>query len=127
MMANFAKLNENNIVIDVVVVNNDVLMVDGEESESAGIKFLTDTLGHSNWKQTSYNNSFRKRYAGIGFIYNSDMDIFYAPKPYQSWKFNHEIKDWEAPIPMPEGEVGYAWRWFEDSQEWIKIKLGTEN
>ena len=69
-MAHFAKLDEDNNVIAVHVVNNDVLMVDGEESEQAGIDFLVNLYGHDNWKQTSYNGNFRKNYAGPGYTYS---------------------------------------------------------
>ena len=78
-MAHFAKLDENNIVLAVHVVNNEVITVDGVESEQAGIDFLTDLHGHSSWKQTSYNGSFRGRYAGVGYTYNPTTDAFEAP------------------------------------------------
>ena len=54
-MAHFAKLDENNNVLEVHVVNNDVITIDGNESEQAGIEFLTELYGHTLWKQTSYN------------------------------------------------------------------------
>jgi hypothetical protein len=79
-MAHFAKLDENNNVLAVHVVHNDVITIDGVESEQAGIDFLTSLHGHSDWKQTSYNSSFRKHYAGIGYTYRADLDAFVAPK-----------------------------------------------
>ena len=60
-MAHFAKLDENNIVLAVHVVNNDVITIDGVESEQAGIDFLTELHGHSSWKQASYSDAFRKQ------------------------------------------------------------------
>lgn len=75
-MAHFAKLDENNRVLAVHVVNNDVITIDGIESEQVGIDFLTNLHGHSSWKQTSYNGSFRGIYAGIGMKYNPEQDIF---------------------------------------------------
>jgi hypothetical protein len=79
-MAHFAKLDENNNVLAVHVVNNDVITVDGSESEQLGIDFLSNLHGHSMWVQTSYNRSFRKHYAGIGFTYRTDLDAFVPPK-----------------------------------------------
>jgi hypothetical protein len=79
-MAHFAKLDENNVVLAVHVVNNDVITIDGVESEQAGIDFLTQLHGHINWKQTSYNETFRKNYCGIGFTYDSERDAFIPPK-----------------------------------------------
>lgn len=77
-MAHFAKLNDDNVVIDVIVVNNDVL--DPANEEASGIAFLTDwSGGHTNWKQTSYNGNIRGIYASIGFKYDIDKDEFIAP------------------------------------------------
>jgi len=78
-MAHFAELNENNIVIRVVVVNNDDILIDGIESEQKGIEFCQSLLG-GRWIQTSYNNNFRKCYAGIGYYYDEQKDEFVSPK-----------------------------------------------
>lgn len=82
-MAHFAKLDENNIVIEVNAVNNEVLDLNNEEQ--SGIDFLTNwSNGYSNWKQTSYNatvNGFRYNYASIGYKYDEVADAFIAPKP----------------------------------------------
>jgi hypothetical protein len=75
-MAHFAELDENNIVLQVLVVNNDELLVDGVETESKGVDFLESLFGHRNWKQTSYNNSFRVRYAGAGMRFNIQANQF---------------------------------------------------
>ena len=119
-MAHFAKLDNNNIVLAVHVVNNDVIMVEGIESEQVGIDFLTDLHGHSNWKQTSYNakgSGFRKNYAGIGYIYNEQLDAFHAPQPYASWSLNPETATWEPPVMHPtEGH----WKWDEENQVWVE-------
>jgi hypothetical protein len=81
-MAHFAKLDENNIVIDVNVLNNAVL--DSADEEGSGIAFLTDwSGGYSNWKQTSYSEAFRYNFAGIGFTYDPIDDAFIAPAPCQ--------------------------------------------
>ena len=78
-MAHFAKLDENNTVIAIHVVNNDVITIDGAESEQVGVNFLVNLHGHLNWKQTSYNSSFRGKYAAIGDIYNEESDEFIVP------------------------------------------------
>ena len=118
-MAHFAKLNENNVVTEVHVVNNDVITTDGVESEQAGIDFLTGLHGHTLWKQTSYNGNFRKNYAGISYTYDVGLDAFIPPKPFQSWVLNEEICGWEPPIAYPSDEKVYSW--FEPNQQWIEI------
>lgn len=78
-MAHFAKLDDNNIVLEVNVVNNDVL--DPSNEEASGIAFLTEwSGGYTNWKQTSYNGNFRGRYAGPGMIYDPIVDEFKYPE-----------------------------------------------
>ena len=77
-MAHFARLDENNTVVEVIVVSNDdILDEQGNESEEKGIEFCKSILGPDTiWKQTSYNHNFRGRYAGIGMIYDQEKDIF---------------------------------------------------
>jgi hypothetical protein len=64
-MAHFAELNENNVVKQVIVVNNNELLVDGNESETKGIEFC-QSLFSGNWVQTSYNGTMRGKFASIG-------------------------------------------------------------
>jgi hypothetical protein len=118
-MAHFAKLDENNVVLAVNVVNNDVITVDGVESEQTGIDFLTELHGHTLWKQTSYNGNIRKNYAGIGFTYDAGRDAFIAPQPYGSWTLNESTCQWEAPVAYPTDGKRYGW--FEPNQQWIEI------
>jgi hypothetical protein len=107
-MAHFAKLDENNIVIEVNVVNNESL--DSTNEEASGIAFLTEwSGGYSNWKQTSYNGNFRKNYAGIGYTYDSVRDAFIPPKPFNSWILNEDTCLWEAPTPYPTDGKFYNW------------------
>ena len=109
-MAHFAKLDENNVVIEVHSVHNNELMVNGVESEAKGIEFLVNwSGGYTNWKQTSYNNRIRKNYAGIGFTYDSERDAFISPKPFNSWILNEDTCHWESPIPMPIDDKRYVW------------------
>ncbi len=121
-MAHFAKLDENNIVLEVHVVNNDVITIDGVESEQAGIDFLNDLLNYPLWKQTSYNGSFRKNYAGIGFIYDEERDAFIQQKPYPSWILNEETCKWESPIERPENGITV---WDEEQVNWILVESET--
>ena len=75
-MAHFAELDAENFVLRVLVVANSELIVDGVETESKGIDFLASLFGHRNWKQTSYNNNFRGRYAGAGMRFNIQANQF---------------------------------------------------
>ena len=95
-MAHFAKINKTNIVTDVIVAEQDFI-----NSGKVGDSFL--------WIQTSYNGSFRKNYAGIGFQYDKTRDAFIAPKPYPSWILNETTCRWEAPVAYPDDENIYNW------------------
>jgi hypothetical protein len=118
-MAHFAKLDENNNVLAVHVVNNDVITIDGNESEQAGVDFLTGLHGHTLWKQTSYNGTFRKNYAGIGYTYDAVRNAFIAPKPYSSWTLNETTCQWEAPVVYPTDNKRYTWD--EASTSWVEV------
>jgi hypothetical protein len=116
LMAHFAQLDENNTVIQVIVVSNNELLIDGVESEDKGILFCKSLFGNdTKWVQTSYNATFRKNYCGVGFTYDPVFDHFFAPKPYASWILNADAK-WEAPTPMPTDEKRYNWN--EENQTW---------
>ena len=120
-MAHFAKLNENNEVVEVNVVNNeDVGNLEFPESEVLGVQFLNTFYGDSSiWKQTSYNGSFRKNYAGIGYTYDPSREAFIPPKVFNSWVINESTCLWEAPIPYPlDGKKYY---WDELTLSWIEI------
>jgi hypothetical protein len=120
-MAHFAKLDENNVVVAVHVLDNSVINVDGNELESIGVEFLSNLHGHLNWKQTSYNKSFRKNYASVGFIYDEERDAFIPPKIYNSWILNEDTCLWESPIPYPTSELEDTtpWIWDEISNSWV--------
>ncbi len=80
-MAHFAKLDENNVVLEVLVVSNDALgNLPFPESEPVGVEFMRSLFPGTNWKQTSYNASFRGCYAGIGYTYNAESDEFIPPQ-----------------------------------------------
>lgn len=108
-MAHFARI-ENNIVSEVLVVDNSL--------EHRGAEFLANDLGlGGTWIQTSYNNNFRKQYAGIGYTYDAVNDVFIAPQPYPSWTLDNEF-NWQPPKPRPDG---IGWRWSEQNLEWINV------
>ena len=107
-MAHFAKI-ENNIVVQVIVVNNKVLLdKQGIESETLGIQFCTDLLG-GDWVQTSYNGNKRYNYAGVGYTYDADNDVFYAPQPYASWTLDTDTWQWVCPLTYPDDDKMYTW------------------
>ena len=102
-MAHFAQLDSNNVVTQVIVVSNDdITDSNGNEVESIGVAFCQKLLGaDTNWKQTSYNDNMRTRYAGIGYSYNASLDAFTPPQPFASWTLDSTSKDWVAPITRP--------------------------
>ena len=107
-MAYFAKINDENIVVEVLSIPN--------EQENRGQDFLANDLQlGGTWIQTSFNNRIRKQYAGIGFTYDPLNDIFIAPQPFASWSLDENF-DWQAPVPKP--NEGF-WIWDELQGEWI--------
>ena len=108
-MAHFGKLDANNIVEKVIVVDNkDTSDSSGNESEAIGIAFCQRLFGsETNWKQTSYNANFRGNYAGIGYTYMTGVqtlgvastDIFISQQPYPSWSVGIQTAKWYAPTP----------------------------
>lgn len=117
-MAHFVKIDENNVVTQVVVVDNkDTSDAEGVEKEHIGAAHLEKILG-GNWKQTSYNGNFRKNYAGIGYTYRADIDAFVPPKPFPSWLLNANAQ-WEAPVAMPQDGKMYSWD--EETTNWLEI------
>ena len=136
-MAHFALLDENNKVLNVIVVGNqNILDKDGNESEAVGKSWCekfwfrrTGDVGFD-WKQTSYNNNFRKQYAGLGFTYDATKDKFILPKPFTSWSLNSN-DDWIAPITYPNvNEISsnpVSLSWDEDNQRWTAKDEGVWN
>jgi hypothetical protein len=125
-MAHFAELDENNVVTRVIVVaNSDTADVNGVEKEHIGAAFCEKLFGGT-WKQTSYNASFRKRYAGAGHTYRADIDAFVAPQPFPSWTLD-ENANWQPPVAMPtdtneEGSPKY-YSWNEETGAWNVVSM----
>jgi hypothetical protein len=119
-MAHFAELDQNNIVLRVIVVNNEDITVNGQENEAQGVAFCQSLFGaDTNWVQTSYNDTFRVRYAGIGYTFNAALNAFIPPQPYPSWTLNTTTYDWVPPTPMPNN--GKFYRWDEPTLSWIEV------
>lgn len=120
-MAHFAQLDANNVVITVDVVDNNVVNnLPFPDSEPLGVAFLQKIYGSNTiWKQTSYNNNFRVRYAGIGDTYNVALDAFIPPKPFPSWVLNETTYLWNAPAPYPDDGKWYSWD--EATLAWILV------
>ena len=124
-LAHFCKLDENNVVTQVIVVaNEDTTDTNGVEVEEIGVAFCKKLLGaETNWKQTSYNNNFRVRYAGISYTYNETLDAFIAPSPHNSWVLVEETADWESPLgaapELTEEEIASRsfYKWDEDAYQ----------
>jgi len=112
-MAHFAELNESNIVTRVVVVNDDY-EVDGEN-------WCNDFFGGS-WKQTSYNETIRKNFAGIGFEFDEARDAFIPISPFNSWVLNEDTCQWEAPVDYPDDGKNYEWD--EETISWVLLTGG---
>jgi hypothetical protein len=130
-MAHFAELDINNKVLRVVVAcNQDIANNGGEQSEQAAEHFKTVcpfSKDGVKWVQTSYNNNFRKQYAGIGFTFDSTKNIFITPQPFASWVLDSN-DHWEAPVAYPtiltysdpsEPNIRYLISWDEDNKKWI--------
>jgi hypothetical protein len=112
-MAHYAFLDNNNIVTQVIVGIDENQLIEGLDPETWYANFTGQTC-----KRTSYNASIRKNYASIGFTYDAELDAFIPPKPFDSWLLNEETANWEAPVPMPEGN----YRWDEETLSWLEVE-----
>jgi len=120
-VAHFAELGLNNTVLRVVVVhNNELLDNNGVEQESKGQDFCRNLFGGT-WIQTSYNASFRKNYAGVGYVYDSVRDAFIPPKPFNSWLLDETTCNWIAPVMYPTDGKLYVWD--EQNASWKPEQL----
>jgi len=117
-MAHFAKLGTGNIIETVISINNSVITdSNGIEQEKLGVDFINKLYNTRDvWKQTSYNRTFRKNYAGIGFQYDQTRDAFIPPKPFNSWILNEDTCLWNAPVAMPIDDNKYSWN--EQTLSW---------
>lgn len=117
-MAHYAELDEHNIVLRVIV---------GVDEPLDGEAIYAETTGKV-WKKTSYNTyankhllggtPFRKNYAGIGYVYDPEMDAFYPPATFPSWTLDKEVGVWVPPVPRPTDDKSYVW--VEEARQWIE-------
>ena len=156
-MAHFAKIGLNGKVLQVLTLDNkDMLNADGVEDEKVGQQYLEL---HNNWTaemwiQTSYNTqggkhytngvvsedqskAFRGNYAGIGYTWDEDNQIFWAKKPYPSWVKHIATASWKSPIgdapdltdeQTLQNEAGthrWVYDWNEDEQSWDLVDAIT--
>ena len=111
-MAHYAFLDINNIVTKVITGIDETELIEGLDTETWYGNYCGQVC-----KRTSYNNNIRKQYAGIGYTYDSNADVFIAPQPYPSWTLDNNF-DWQPPTPKPEGD----YYWDEDLKQWVSLK-----
>lgn len=129
-MAHFAKIDSNNIVVEVIVIDQEEVNT-GNWGDPA------------QWVQTSYNTrggvyytpgtttpdpdqskAFRKNYAGHGMVWDAARNMFYLPQPYPSWTLDEQTGMWNAPVPLnvPAEDVPF-WKWDEAQQKWVDTRI----
>ena len=118
-MAHFARVNENWIVEEVIVVSNDVIKDDaGIECDWLGEQFCQSLYGaYTKWIQTSYTGRIYKNYASIGYTFDPHRNAFIPPKPYESWLLNEDTCRWDPPVPYPTDGKTYVWD--EETTSWV--------
>ena len=137
-MAHFAELESKTdptgftsdthlVVKRVIVISNDDVNANGGDQHANAETFVANLVGDGTWKQTSYNNNFRKQYAGIGFVYNASKNKFLNPQPYASWSLDGS-DDWQAPVTYPAGDQSaYRITWDEDNTRWVAVKRSDDS
>jgi hypothetical protein len=114
-MAHYAQLDDDNTVLDVMKISDDY--------EDCGEDYINNVcMIPGRWIKTSYNGTIRGSFAGVGFSYNEELDVFLPPKPYESWVINTELKCWESPVERPEISNTEAAIWDETNQQWIIVQ-----
>jgi hypothetical protein len=132
-MGHYAKINQDNIVEQVIVANQEFINSGAVGDASQWIQTSYNTRGGVHYKPDSNEPSgqpgLRKNYAGIGYIYDKKRDAFYSPSPFPSWVLDEDTCHWQAPIPLPSdsGEVVDGilriYNWNEEDKKWDLIKL----
>ena len=121
-MANYAFLDSNNIVVEVITGIDETELIEGKDPET-----WYGELRGQRCLRTSRSGSFRRNYAGIGFSYDEELDAFIPPKPYghNSWYLDEQTANWVPPVPYPEAEEesNETYVWDEDSQQWTLYSL----
>jgi hypothetical protein len=128
-MAHFAEIDSNNIVLRVIVIDNQDVNNNGGDQSIGAESFVANLVGYSStgvrWVQTSYNNNFRGKYAGLGMKYDNNLNRFIPSQPFLSWTFDSNTFEWNPPIPYPEtySKLGEPFKdiyfWNEDNKSWV--------
>lgn len=124
-MGHYAKINEFNVVTDVIVAEQD--FIDTLPDKDSWYKTSYNTKGGVHYGENGQPDggvAFRKNYAGIGFTYDAQRDAFIPPQPYFSWILNEQSCLWEPPVPYPDYDKKYLWD--EDDRRWILITDGVQ-
>lgn len=122
-MAHFAHIT-NGIVDQVIVAEQDFIDSGAVGPASDWIQTSYNTRGNVHYGQDGQPDggvALRGNYAGVGYHYDAQADIFYAPQPYASWQLNPTTALWEAPTPMPAD--GKAYKWDEATTSWVEVPL----
>ena len=131
-MGHYAKIVDNKVV-KVIVATQDFIenYNDGEPElnlyPSSWVKTSYNTRGgvhyepNTNTPSENQSKSLRKNYAGVGFIYNAELDAFYAPQPYPSWNLNEVTCLWEPPVEYPND--GRIYTWGETTTSWTELNI----
>lgn len=120
-MANFARVDKNGVVVDLVKIDTkNNVNSEGVETESIGAAYLERLYGVGGWVQTSFNKSFRKNYATIGGTYNAELDMFLNIKQFNSWVLDENTGEWKPPVDMPVDENKYIWN--ETNKTWDLVE-----
>ena len=124
-MAHYAFIDSNNVVVKVITgVDETVTQNDNGTPVGGSTEAWEQFYESQEWnagltcKRTSYNGNIRGRYAGIGYTYDEEADVFIAPKPFASW-IHAGNYDWKAPVPYPQNTEG-QWFWDEFEQKWVR-------
>lgn len=113
-MAHYAFIDHQNIVVEVIVGRHEDELLDGLRPEEwyenfRGLRCI----------RTSYNGNIRKQFAGVGFMYDEDADVFICPQPFPSWTLDLNY-DWQPPMAQPEGIISV---WDEASLSWKRAEV----
>jgi hypothetical protein len=120
-MAHFAHIT-NGIVDQVIVADQDFIDSGAVGDASEWIQTSYNTRGNVHYGQDGQPDggvALRGNYAGIGYSYNAQSDVFYPPQPYVSWVLSPYTVQWEAPTPMPTDGKNYNWD--EATTSWIAV------
>ena len=125
-MSHFAKINSDNIVEQVIVIEQDVLNTGHWGDPASWVQTSYNTRGGVHYDPTTglpsadQSKALRKNFAGFDFTYDRIRDAFIPPKPFNSWELNEDTCLWETPTPMPV-EEGKMFVWNEETVSWLEF------